>query len=479
MPHLRPVPDTPPRAVLYLRQSVTREESISLALQETACRQHAERSGYVVVDVVSDPGISGRTWKRPGVVRVMAMVEAHEAEIVILWKWSRLSRSRRDWALAADRVEVAGGRIESATEAVDVATSVGRLARGVLTEFAAFESERMGEVWKEVHARRLAHGLPAHGGSRFGYELDAGTYTPDPITGPVLAAMYRDYAAGIGFKGIAARLAADGIPTPRGGTWYDDGVKRILDSGFGAGQLVVGRRGPLTYFPGVHPTVIEPVEWEAYLRARRTRRRQPAKVSGPKYPLAGLIMCGDCGGPMWASRLGREPGYGYVCGAWATARTCRCVSVSRAKAERAVLDWLQGLASDVEALVSLHQERETASATSRAEAHVVRGRIDRLEQRLTRLTLGWSDGTVPASAYVAARDELQVQLRALEEQSAAMLDAAEVTATPAGPVAQRLVDEWDELAVGERRALLATLIARVRVVRPATPGRVEVVVDGL
>ncbi|MFF1875969.1 recombinase family protein, partial [Kitasatospora herbaricolor] len=148
----------PLRAVLYLRQSVSKEESISLDLQERAGREYCERMGYRVVGIEEDPGVSGRTWNRPGVRRVMEMIEQREAEVIVLWKWSRLSRARLDWAVAVDKVESVGGRIESATEAMDTTTSAGRLARGMLAEFAAFESERIGDVWKETLSRRLRSG---------------------------------------------------------------------------------------------------------------------------------------------------------------------------------------------------------------------------------------------------------------------------------------------------------------------------------
>ena len=145
-----------PRAILYLRQSIAREESISLELQEDAGRRYATQQGYEVIGVEADEGISGRTWhKRPAIQRVMAQIETGEADVIILWKWSRLSRSRLDWAIAIDKVEAAGGRIESATEQVDVSTSTGRFARGMLAEFAAFESERIGDTWKEAHQRRV------------------------------------------------------------------------------------------------------------------------------------------------------------------------------------------------------------------------------------------------------------------------------------------------------------------------------------
>lgn len=105
MRNVRPVTDVAPRAVIYLRQSTHRDESISLELQETACRDYCDRMGYDIVAVRADPGISGRTWlKRPDVQRVMAAIEGGEADVIVLWKWSRLSRSRKDWALAASEV---------------------------------------------------------------------------------------------------------------------------------------------------------------------------------------------------------------------------------------------------------------------------------------------------------------------------------------------------------------------------------------
>ncbi len=48
LPALRPVPQAPPRAVVYTRQSTHREESVSLELQETAGRDYCARHGYGV-----------------------------------------------------------------------------------------------------------------------------------------------------------------------------------------------------------------------------------------------------------------------------------------------------------------------------------------------------------------------------------------------------------------------------------------------
>ena len=59
------VPVLAPRAVLYLRQSTFREESISLELQEMAGRDYCSRKGYTVVAVETHPASPGARGRAP------------------------------------------------------------------------------------------------------------------------------------------------------------------------------------------------------------------------------------------------------------------------------------------------------------------------------------------------------------------------------------------------------------------------------
>jgi DNA invertase Pin-like site-specific DNA recombinase len=465
----------PPRAVLYLRQSVAREESISLELQEAACREHCARHGYQVVAVESDPGISGRTWNRPAVQRVMGMLERGDAGVVVLWKWSRLSRSRLDWAVAVDKVERLGAAIESATEPVDVSTASGRFARGMLAEVAAFESERIGEQWRETHARRRAQGLPAAGGARFGYELVGGAYRPDPVTGPVLASMFRQYVDGAGFTAIARSLNRAGVPTLGGGPWSRDRVTKVLDSGFGAGLIVHhARSARRTYATGAHQPVVDDALWARYQRERERRAGEPPRASEPLYPLSGLLRCGDCGAAMHATPLGRERGYGFICGRWHATGEGLCVTVSRAKAERAVLDWLATVAGDVEAAAAVEASRRAARAEARADARVLARRVTQLEGGLSRLARGWADGLVPDAGYAQARDGMLADLEAARVALAAAGREGDQAAGRARPVVRGLLAEWDTLPVRERRDMLRVLLDGVVVERGVRRGDVSV-----
>lgn len=468
-PGLHAVPERPPRAIIYVRQSVSRDDSVSLELQETAGRDYAARRGYEIAAVVSDPGRTGTTLKRRQVLATISSIERREADIIIVWRWSRLARSRRDFAVVCDTVEALGGRVESATEPIDTTTAAGRFARGMMAEVAAWESEQKGEVWKEIHTRRRKNGMVAQGGQRFGYTHEAGTdtYQIDPVTGPILAEMYRRFIGGAGGNGIAAWLNREGIPNRIGRPWRADVVRRLLDSGFGAGLVTYGKMAKIRtqqWSSGTHPAVITIDEWEAFRRARQTTKRPP-EPSAPKYMLTGLIRCGDCGYPMYPAKLGVRTGYGYLCSYWAQTHQGRCVTVTRSKAERAAFLFLQSLADDIDSKSRRRQAASERRVVLRSETQDLSRRISRADERLVRLTSGWTEGLVPDSAYRATRDEIEELKGHLVQQLAdAEADAERVPARPSVP--QGLLQAWGGMPAARQRAVLRGLIDRLRVLRP-------------
>lgn len=475
----RAVANRPDRAVLYLRQSTHREESISLDLQETAGREYCERQGYEVVRVESDPGISGRTWNRPAVQRVMAAVEAREAEVVVLWKWSRLSRSRLDWAVAVDKVESVGGRIESATEPLDTTTATGRFARGMLAEFAAFESERIGDVWKETQQRRRRNGLTPNGGDRYGYVRDEDTYTPSAETGELLADLYRRHIAGEGFTRLTRVLNEAGHRTSTGALWSHDKLRSILDSGFAAGLIIQGRYPNATYYPGAHPAIISPEEWESYL-ARRARSPVPPRVADPKYMLTGLAICADCGGPMRATnRNGVRDGMG--CGNYMRTKMGRFVTAKRTNVEAEVQRWIFGLADDLDGLARAEASMRERKAVAINDATAIESRIRKLDERIANIIVGWSSKMEFDRGTEMALERLRAERENLaDRQRVASTDAREEFDIRTMAIALR--DLWDDMNPLELRSLLARMIAGVLVIPPhirknggSAPVRVRVV----
>lgn len=441
-----------PRAALYLRQSTFKEESISLELQERACRDYAVGQGYEVVAVESDPGISGRTWKRPGIAKVMELVESREAEVIILWKWSRLSRSRLDWAVAADKVETYGGRIESATEQVDVSTSTGRLARGMLTEFAAFESERIGDTWKETHARRLRNGLPHHGLPRFGYSYTkAGGYVPDEASGPVLRELYLRFIAGASLRELAAYAASEGFEPETG--WRDGTLRRILDRGFGAGY--VWSKGE--HVKGAHEAVISEAEWLQY-RARRDARGGRPRSEASDYAYSGLLRC-HCGSRM-AGAVIRKNGVAYqryTCLDAQQKGTHKASTVSDRYVEKAVLAWLGHIAAEVDAKASTLEPPKVSGMERKAGQ--LRADLGKNQTRIDTLTVKYLDGEVSTEVYERLKAKLADEKSATEARL--RLVEANSTVKPAKIVPMLLVS-WPELPARGKREILSRLVSEIQ-----------------
>lgn len=484
----QPATTSAPRAVLYLRQSTAKEESISLELQETAGRDYCTRQGYTVGDVVSDPGITGRTWDRPGVRRAMGMVEQRDAEVIVLWKWSRLSRSRAHWALAVDKVENFGGRIESATEPVDVSTASGRFARGMLAEVAAFESERIGEGWMETHQSRRNRGVPATGGGRYGYRWvrDDGQecYEVDQGEAEVLRWAYQEFIGGAGMPALARGLNRRGITTRNGKAWSHKTIADVLDSGFAAGLLarvvVRDRKKQHTPFadrrwePASHEAIIDMGTWERYRRERVRRATAPARRTNPTSPLSGLVVCGDCGAHMVRRPNRQWPA--FACTRYQQTGEGRPVSASERRIMAKVWEYLDSIAhllDDPELTAQAEAEVEAerrSKLRSRSDRETAASEVAELDRQLTALTRQLVAGRVSDHVYDQTREGLERDRAAAAERLA--MAEEDVDRRPGDRYGHALTlrEEWDTLPVYRRQRMLAALIREIRVT-PREEGR--------
>lgn len=469
--HLHAVPEVGEGAVLYVRQSVTRYvrddqgrktkvlDTVSPELQETAGRDYCERKGYRVVDVVTDLNRTGRTLKRRKVQEAINYIDSGEASVIVVWKWSRMARNRRDWAVTCDYVEdKVGGRLESSTEPVDVTTAVGRLQRGMLVEIAAFESDRAGEVWKEVMDGRAAKGLPGHGRARFGYiNIGKGRFEPHPELGEVLASMYRAYIGGDGYLTIARRLNDHGHRTTAGGMWREGNVRTVLDSGFGAGYFV--HRGVLVR--GVHTAVISEDEWRQYLTARDERVMIPPRAKSSRYLLTGLVKCGYCGGGMTA-RPDRNGVHWYRCRSRSLNR-CPNPWTKLTDVEREVMSWLRNLVAEVDRATEANRKAQAKVTTHRNRAEVLERQIKQQNEALKRLTVDRARGLVPDDAYEAARDEIREARDRLQSEYSEAIERTRSNARVDVSQYRGLLAEWDDMPLGVRRDSLRQILTRVRV----------------
>ncbi len=164
----------------YLRVS-TREQADSgagLAAQRSAIAGEAERRGWDVV-WIEDAGESGKSMKRDGITRALAMLKRCEASALVVAKLDRLSRSVIDFAGVMSVAGKQGWAVVALDLGVDMTTPAGRLVAPV-----------------EVQRRIVSLS-----------------------------------ASGLSGAAIARLLDSEGVPTPnRGAQWYPSTVRRMVAS---------------------------------------------------------------------------------------------------------------------------------------------------------------------------------------------------------------------------------------------------------
>ena len=204
------------QVVGYVRVS-TQEQADSgagLDAQRAAITAEVERRGWTLVRVIEDAGVSGKSLRRVGLAEVLEVVESGDASAIIVSKLDRLSRSVHDFAGLMQRAQRSGWALVALDLGIDTTTPTGGLIANVMASVAEGERRVIGERTAAALAARRAAGV------RLG--------RPREMSDEAVTRIYELHRAGYRVKHIADALNEEGIPTPRGGRWWSDGVKRAI-----------------------------------------------------------------------------------------------------------------------------------------------------------------------------------------------------------------------------------------------------------
>jgi DNA invertase Pin-like site-specific DNA recombinase len=126
------------RVAIYLRVST---DSQTTANQRRELGIVAKRSGWKVVQVYEDAGISGSKGrdKRPGLDALLKAVNAKEFDMVACWSVDRLGRSLTDLLGILQALHDKGVDLFLHQQGLDTSTSAGKAMFQMLGVFAEFE----------------------------------------------------------------------------------------------------------------------------------------------------------------------------------------------------------------------------------------------------------------------------------------------------------------------------------------------------
>jgi DNA invertase Pin-like site-specific DNA recombinase len=208
------------RAIGYCRVSTDEQHAsgAGVSAQRTAIKAECERRGWELLHIVGeDSGASSATLERAGLQRALTELDRGAADVLVIAKLDRLSRSVAQGAQVMDRAKRKGWSLVALDFGLDTTTPAGEMVANVILSTAQYERRLIGQRTKDALAAKREQGV----------RLGRPQTLPDDVVERIV--QMRD--AGLSFRAIAAQLEDDGVPTARGGgRWYASAVKAVCES---------------------------------------------------------------------------------------------------------------------------------------------------------------------------------------------------------------------------------------------------------
>jgi DNA invertase Pin-like site-specific DNA recombinase len=205
-------------AIGYARVSTDKQadRGVSLDAQTEKIRAMALVHNATLSDIIVEPGESAKSLNRPGMQRLLELVDSGRVQTVIVAKLDRLTRSVKDLCTLLERFERRGVALISVAESLDTGSAAGRLVLNIMTAVSQWEREAIGERTRDALSHKRTKGERI-GNIRFGYRLtaDGKHLEPDPGEQDVLQEIHTLRRNGDTMRGIAATLNLRSLRTRR------------------------------------------------------------------------------------------------------------------------------------------------------------------------------------------------------------------------------------------------------------------------
>jgi len=208
------------KAIIYARVSTNRQSETGHSLESQTARliAEAEAQGYET-ELVAEVG-SGKRDTRPKLLAALEDLKAGKAQALFVLDLDRLARSPQNALEIAEKAKKQNWRLVIVSLGADTATPAGQFVFGIMAMLAQLESRLTSERVLRQHEARRERGIIWGLDEGFKGELNLDTRR----------FIKKLAAEEFSLREIAKQLTAEGYKTPKGGLWYPQTVKAILES---------------------------------------------------------------------------------------------------------------------------------------------------------------------------------------------------------------------------------------------------------
>lgn len=203
------------RALGYVRVSTDEQGTSGLGLeaQESIVRAEVERRGWRLEHVHRDVASGKSLRRRLEFAEALGVLAEGGADVLVVAKLDRLSRSVSDFAAILARTQREGWALNICDLGVDTTTPSGKMVAQIMMVLAEWEREMIGDRTKAAldAARRR--------GVKLGRKSNV-----DPETLRLIRILRE---SGHSWQRIADALTDEGVPTAQGGRWHAATVRKL------------------------------------------------------------------------------------------------------------------------------------------------------------------------------------------------------------------------------------------------------------
>lgn len=298
------------RCAIYSRSSVekdSRDPFDSVSAQFMACAEFIGSQvgkGWRLVDTIyEDRGYSGSHMRRAGFRALLSDIKLGLVEAVVVHRLDRLTRNLSDFQQIMAELNAHNVPLVSVTQQIDMSHHVGRLATNIITSFAEFEREMVGQRVKEKRAATLESGRWQGTSCPLGYVVKDDRLVVDQAESKIVQELFTRYANEESVTAILNDLNARGVNTKRwrtragklkGGKAFNrNAIYTLLKNRIYLGEVFYAE----AWKEGAHEPIIDRDLWSkvAALLDTRSRRGESRTSSdeGSIFMLRGRVFGSD------------------------------------------------------------------------------------------------------------------------------------------------------------------------------------------
>lgn len=462
---------------MYVRLSRDDEragESLSIENQKAILGEYIEKQGWTLYDVYVDDGISGTTFERPGVKRLLEDAKQGVINTILVKDMSRFGRNYilvgqyLDYVFPAFGIRFVALSDNIDTEQKDSAAMDMMPITNVFNEWwAASTSKKL----RTVRVKNAKNGKNGMSHAPYGYTLgkdEKRTLQVNEEVAPIVRRIFEMRAQGLTPRKIADILNAEKVLTPNdyrlsktGVTsatsswhlWNTSVLRTLLDNPAYIGNLAQHRTTTISYknhkwqrrpkedwivIENAHEPIISKELWDRVKEVEASVSNGKPTKRGFTHPLSGLLFCADCGQKM---RLGWNmpkdiPYFNFNCGTRSRCGSSACFShfITVPVLEKIVM---QDIAEKAEKILghesefkARYFERQAALADkNQAEVRKELKRAEKREKELDKLVETAFEekvsGKIPESVCVRLIEKYTAEQAELKEKIAALTQGLE------------------------------------------------------